>query len=229
MTRARQRRVRPDDPQAPQGGDRRARSTSCSEVVGLDGYAGPLPVAAVRRPAPAHGARPRAGRRAARAAARRAVRRAGREGPRGAARAGCAACTTRSTSPRCWSPTTRRRRWTSPTAIAVLSHGPDRAGRRAARALRAARRRLRDGLPRAGGPSSATRSCARTTCTSALEARAGDVEAMVAPRRAPRLRGPRGARARATAARSTAQVTRGEADALELRRGRHRARARGGR
>ena len=49
-----------------------------------------LPEPALRRPAPADGARPRARGRAAGAAARRAVRRAGREGPRRAARVAAA-------------------------------------------------------------------------------------------------------------------------------------------
>ena len=104
------------DPQAPEGKEIDAQVDELLGIVGLAGYADALPVAALRRPAPAHGARPRAGGRAARAAARRAVRRAGRQGPRRAARRGCAACTTRSTSRPCSSPTTRRRRWRSPTA-----------------------------------------------------------------------------------------------------------------
>ena len=57
----------------------------------------PVPVAALRRAAPAHGPGPGPRGRAEGAAARRAVRRARRPGAQGAARPGCAACTTRCT------------------------------------------------------------------------------------------------------------------------------------
>ena len=91
-----QRRLRAGDPQAaegrdPQAGRRAARAGAPGAVRR------PLPGAAVRRPAAADGAGPGAGGRAGGAAARRAVRRAGRAGPQGAARPGCAGCTTRCT------------------------------------------------------------------------------------------------------------------------------------
>ena len=63
-----------------------ARVDELLKLVHLDGFAHRYPVAALRRPAPAHGARPRAGGPAARAAARRAVRRARRHRAQGAAR-----------------------------------------------------------------------------------------------------------------------------------------------
>ena len=74
-----------------------------------------LPAAALRRPAPADGARPRARGRAARCccSTSRSARSTRRSAPSCAS--GCAACTTRSTSRPCWSPTTRRRRCRSPT------------------------------------------------------------------------------------------------------------------
>ena len=75
----------------------RARVDELLELVELDRLARALPVAALRRPAPADGAGPRARRRAEGAAARRAVRRARRQGPRRSCASGCAGCTTRST------------------------------------------------------------------------------------------------------------------------------------
>ena len=113
--RARQRRLRPDDPQAPEGRDRRTGRRAAGARRARRASHDALPDAALRRPAPAHGAGPGARGRAARAAARRAVRRARRQGPRGAARwlrrlHDEVHVTT------CSSPTTRRRRWRSPTA-----------------------------------------------------------------------------------------------------------------
>ena len=92
----RQRRLRALDPQAAEGGDREAgpRAARARPARGLQP---PLPVAALRRPAPAHGARPGARGRAEGAAARRAVRRARRAGADRSCASGCAACTTRST------------------------------------------------------------------------------------------------------------------------------------
>ena len=59
-----------------------ARVDELLQIVGLEGHHERYPARAVRRPAPAHGAGPRAGGRAEGAAARRAVRGAGREGAR---------------------------------------------------------------------------------------------------------------------------------------------------
>ena len=97
-------------PQAAEGGDRARASTSCSQLVQLDGLADryPTQLSGGQRQrmalARALAVEPQG------AAARRAVRRARRQGAQGAARAGCAACTTRCTSRRSSSPTTRRRR-----------------------------------------------------------------------------------------------------------------------
>ena len=102
--------------------------------------------------------------------------------------------------------------------IAVMDHGADRAGRRPARALRPAGQRLRDALPRPGQPG---RRRARAP------ARHHD------PARAPRTaRARRSSRASCTSAsrcawssssrarsRVSAQVTRNEADQLELAEG----------
>ena len=96
MTVCEQRRVRPEDPQAAEGRDQRARPRA-ARARPARGVRGPLPVAALRRPASAHGPRPRARGRAEGAAPRRAVRRARRAGAQGAARSGCGACTTRRT------------------------------------------------------------------------------------------------------------------------------------
>ena len=106
----------------PEGRDRRARSTSCSRRRPRR-LRRALPVAALRRPAAAHGAGPRAGRRAAACCC--STSRSARWTPRSAPSCapGCGGCTTRSTSPPSWSPTTRRRRWRSPTTIAVLNDG----------------------------------------------------------------------------------------------------------
>ena len=72
--------------------------------------------AAVRRPAPARGAGPRAGHRAARAAARRAVRRARRAGAPRAAPLAARDPRHAPATPPSSSRTTRKRRWSSPTA-----------------------------------------------------------------------------------------------------------------
>ena len=110
-----------------------------------------LPEPALGRPAPAHGARPRARGRAAGAAARRAVRRARRQGPRRAARVAAAAARR---GPRHDRPGHARPGGGDGDLRPHRGHGrrPDRAGRRAARALRPARERLRDALPRPGQP-----------------------------------------------------------------------------
>jgi sulfate transport system ATP-binding protein len=57
--RARQRRVRPDDPQAPEGRDRRP-GAGAAQARAPRRVRPPVPEPAVGRPAPAHGARPRA-------------------------------------------------------------------------------------------------------------------------------------------------------------------------
>ena len=82
--------VRPEGAQAAEGGDRGARRRAARHRRARR-LRGALPVAALGRPAPAHGAGPRARGRAEGAAARRAVRRAGRQGPRRAARVAAAA------------------------------------------------------------------------------------------------------------------------------------------
>ena len=126
---------------------------------------GPLPVAALRRPAPAHGAGARPRRRAQGAAARRAVRRPGRAGPQGA--------------PRVAAPPARgdARDHGLRDARPGGGHGgrrPDRdhergthrADRPAPRALRAAGQRVRDELPRAGQQARRRPRPARTTSSS---------------------------------------------------------------
>ena len=82
--RAQERGLRPDDSQAPPGGDRRAGERA-ARARAPRRLRGPLSVAALGRAAPAHGAGPRPRRAAARALARRALRRAGRHRAQGAA------------------------------------------------------------------------------------------------------------------------------------------------
>ena len=95
--RARQRRVRPEDPQAAEGRDRASASTSCSSSSSSQGFAQPLPGAALGRPAAAHGrspARSRSSRRCCSSTSRSA------RSTRGSApscASGCAASTTRCT------------------------------------------------------------------------------------------------------------------------------------
>ena len=105
--------------------------------------------------------------------------------------------------------------------IVVMSDGQDRADRDAARALRHAGERLRHELPRAGDARSAGASCARTTCTSPARRARARVEAMV--ERIAHL----GFEVRvelilADGEALGAQLTRGEAEELELRGGRRR-------
>ena len=76
---ARQRRFRPHDPQAAEGGDRGSRRRA-ARARAAEAVRAPLPGAALRRPAAADGARPGAGGRAEGAAAGRAVRRTRRAG-----------------------------------------------------------------------------------------------------------------------------------------------------
>ena len=86
------------------------------ELVQLGRLRRALSQPALRRPAPARGAGPRAGDRAARAAARRAVRRARRQGAQGAAPLAARAARRDGRHQPSSSPTTRRRRSRSPTA-----------------------------------------------------------------------------------------------------------------
>ena len=113
--RARQRRLRPDDPQAAEGRDRRARRRAAR-----DRRPRAATRSATRRSSPAASAS--AWRWPARSPSSRAcccsTSRSARWTPTCAPSCapGCAGCTTRSTSRPCSSPTTRRRRWRSPTA-----------------------------------------------------------------------------------------------------------------
>ena len=101
---------------APGGGaDPRTRPrTADTGAARLDG--GPISASALRRPATAHRAGPRAGGRAESTAAGRAVRRAGCQGAQGTAHAGCADCTTTCISPACSSLTIRKKHWKWRTA-----------------------------------------------------------------------------------------------------------------
>ena len=195
-----------------------ARVDELLGLVGLARLPGALPVAALRRPAPAHGARPRAGRRAARAAARRAVRRAGRQRARRAARLAAAPARR---GPRDDRPRHPRPGGGDGGRRPHRGHGrrAHRAGRRAARALRAAGERVRHGLPRARSRSSATqlvrphdlaltargrapapsRRRSSASCTSASRCASSSCST--------------------TATRRCAQITRGEAEELELAAG----------
>ena len=88
MTVVRQHRLRPQvrpRPSRPPRPEIRKRVLELLELVQLVGPREALSLAALRRPAAARRARPRARHRAARAPARRAVRRARRQGPQGAA------------------------------------------------------------------------------------------------------------------------------------------------
>ncbi len=109
----------------------------------------PAPGPALRRPAPADGARPGPGRGADGAAARRAVRRPRRQGPQGAARVAAAAARRgarddRVRDPRPGGGPRGRRRDRG------HQRGPHRADRHARPAVRRAGERLRDELPRPG-------------------------------------------------------------------------------
>ncbi len=143
-----ERRLRPRDPQAPQGRDRREGRRAAQARAPL-AVRPPAALAALGRPAPAAGAGPRARGRADGAAARRAVRRARREGPQGAARLAApparrGARDHRVRDPRPGGGPRGRRRDRG------HQRGPRRADRLARPALRRAGQRLRDGLPRRG-------------------------------------------------------------------------------
>ena len=125
----------------------------------------PAAVAALRRPAPAHGAGAGARRRAEGAAARRAVRRPGRQGPQGAARVAA--------PPARRGPRDHRLRHARPGGgdggrrrDRGDQRGPGRAGRHARPALRPAGQRLRDGLPWRRDPRHGAAGPARTTSRS---------------------------------------------------------------
>ena len=117
------------------------------KIVGLAGYARPLPEPALRRAATADGARARAGGRAARAPARRAVRSAGREGACRAARVAQEAARGRSRDHAARDP---RPGGGDVDRLPDRGHGqrPNRADRQPGRALRQAGQPLRHGLPR---------------------------------------------------------------------------------
>ena len=192
--------LRAEDPQEAQGARSTTRVDELLKIVGLGGLRQALPVAALRRPAPADGARPRAGGRAEGAAARRAVRRAGRQGPRRAARVAA--------PPARGGPRDDAAGHPRPGGGALdrrqhRGHGqrPHRAGRRPARALRPAREPVRHGLPRPGGEgrrharAPARHRDLRTQPDDGGARGAGDA------REPPRVRGPRGAAAAPTASR----------------------------
>ena len=93
------------------------------ERVGLSAQPEEAAGAALRRPAAARGAGPRAGVRAGRAAARRAVLGARQEPARPDAGRDEARCTRRPAPPSSSSPTTRARRWRCPSRVAIFNHG----------------------------------------------------------------------------------------------------------
>ena len=200
------------------------------EVVGLSRIPDPLSEPAVRRAAAAHGAGARTRRRPAGAAARRAVRCAGRQGPRGSA--GLAAPAARRGArhhgaghPRPGRGARRRR----PDRGA--QQGPHRAGRFADRRLRHAGQRVRDVVPRrgvvaernAGAPARhSRRPQPRYGDRHRRRLRAGHrcAEGHHRPNRHAGLRGSRRADQRApNNTPFTAQITRGDAEALGLNEG----------
>ena len=163
--RARQRRLRPEDPQAARRPRSASASTSCSALVQLDGLRRPLPVAALRRPAPAHGARPRAGRRAARAAARRAVRRA-RRPVRKELRDWLRRLHDEVHVTTIFVTHDQEEAMEVAEQIVVINDGRIEQAGSPRRPLRAARERVRHGLRRPGQPARRARGCARTTSSS---------------------------------------------------------------
>ena len=218
MTRARERRVRPEDPQAPEGGDRARGSTSCS-----GSSASPATRTATPRSSPAASAS--AWRSPARSRSSRA----------------CCCSTSRSarstrTSARSCARWLRRLHEEVPVTtvivthdqeeameiadrIAVMSHGHDRAGRPAARALRAARRATSSWASSGRSPSSAAQLVRphdlhitrRRRATARAEAMVARVAHLGFEVRVDLVLADGGA--------IGAQVTRGEAEALELREG----------
>ena len=145
-----------------------ARVDELLELVSLARLPAPLPSPALRRPAPADGAGPRARRRADGAAARRAVRRARRQGPQGAARLAAPAARRGARD--------HRLRHPRPGGGAGGrrpdrgdQRGPDRAGRHPADLYDEPGERLRDGLPRRGHHARRAARARRTTSQLALE------------------------------------------------------------
>ena len=194
MTVLRERRVRAEDPQAAEGRDQGARRRA-ARARAARGLRRPLPVAALRRPAAAHGPGPRARGRAEGAAPRRAVRRARRPRAQGAARVAAAPARRdahddrdRHARPGGGDGGRRDGRGDEPR--------PDRAGRRAGRALRAAGERVRDGVRRRGQPPRRRVRAAARPRAVACEPNGTTQEAMVVRARPPRLRGPGRADAR---------------------------------
>ena len=109
-------RARPRGKPPAGGGNPSAGARSCSSWCSSAGWPDRYPEPAFGRPAAARRAGAGAGGRAARAAARRAVRRARRQGAQGAAALAAPAARRDPRHLACSSPTTRRRRWKSPTA-----------------------------------------------------------------------------------------------------------------
>ena len=116
MTRVREHRLRPARAEVEEGRRSTSASTSCCAWSSSKSLGNQVPVAALRRPAPARrpGARPGG-------ASRRcccSTSRSARSTPRCArsCASGCAGCTTRSTSPASSSPTIRKKPSRSPTA-----------------------------------------------------------------------------------------------------------------
>ena len=95
----------------------RCGSTRRWRQIGLVALRGAIPASIVRRAAAARRARARARLPAGRHPARRAVVQSRREVAGGGAGMAAPDHHRRSTSPRCWSPTTRSRRWRSPTTL----------------------------------------------------------------------------------------------------------------
>ena len=191
----------------------KAKVDELLHLVGLDGFHDRYPAAALRRPAPAHGARPRARGRAERAAARRAVRRARRQRPRrparvaaAPARAGAGHDRARHARPGGGDGARRPDR--------AAQGRQDRPGRRPARALRRSPPTRSSWASSARSRRSAASSCARTTSRSptgprtAGRRRWSSASCTSASRCASKL-------VRHDGEEISAQLTRGEAEALE--------------
>ena len=158
----RQRHPRPAQADAGRG------ASEALAEVGLGRPREGLAAPALRRRAAAGRAGPLAGPRARAAPGRRAVRRARRPDPAEDARAAAHAAAA-STAPRCcWSPTTSTRRSRWPTAVVVLTPGPDRRSNAGSSWPTTATRsaaRLRRPAPRAARrPRRTTRRRPRSTC-----------------------------------------------------------------
>ena len=141
--RVRQRRLRPQAAQGRAPTQIKTRVDEALAQIGLAHLGRALSAPALRRPAAARRAGARAGLRAARHPARRAAIEPRRQAARGGAGLAARSSSSRSTSPRCASPTTRSRRWRSPTASLLLNGGADRAAGYADGALHASRPAVR--------------------------------------------------------------------------------------